>query len=193
VALWCKAAKSRRRDHALKPPAVYRFHPTFAQEYEDMKSILVAAIAVSLLAGCAATHEPQAAAGKEAKIAFDFTDAATGPLIVKLETVEITRKQLVDAGYTPRIVMTFRGQASYYTQTDLSLVKDTDRADMLKVQSLIRQLQKTGAVERVEQCNIPLAPRKIQAANLMPEVKLVPNGWIALAEYQRQGYAYIAP
>jgi intracellular sulfur oxidation DsrE/DsrF family protein len=158
-----------------------------------MKTTLVHAAAAALLAGCAATHEPHAMGGKEAKLAFDFTDAATGPLIVKLETVEITRKQLAEAGYVPKIVMTFRGQASYYTQTDLSLVKDTDRADTLKVQSLIRQLQKTGAVERIEQCNIPLAPRKIQARNLMPEVKLVPNGWIALAEYQRQGYAYIAP
>ena len=158
-----------------------------------MKRILISAVAVALLGGCAATHEPQATASKEVKMAFDFTDAATGPLIVKLETVEVTRKQLVDAGYTPKMVLAFRGQASYYTQTDLSLVKDTDRADALRVQSLIRQLHKTGAVERVEQCNIPLAPRKIQASNLMQEVKLVPNGWISLAEYQRRGYAYIAP
>jgi len=48
-------------------------------------------------------------------------------------------------------------------------------------------------VESLEQCNIPLGPRKIQAQNLMQEVKLVPNGWIALAEYQKKGYAYIAP
>lgn len=157
-----------------------------------MKPILICA-AAALLAGCASMHEHHAMGGKEAKMAFDFTDAATGPLIVKLETVEITRKQLVDAGYTPKMVLAFRGQASYYTQTDLSLVKDTDRADTLKIQSLIRQLRKTGAVEGVEQCNIPLAPRKIQAKNLMPEVKLVPNGWISLAEYQRRGYSYIAP
>lgn len=158
-----------------------------------MKRTLIPAVAAALLAGCAATHESPMMGAKESRMAFDFTDAATGPLIVKLETVEITRKQLVDAGYTPKMVLAFRGQASYYTQTDLSLVKDTDRADALKIQSLIRQLQKTGAMERIEQCNIPLAPRKIQAANLMPEVKLVPNGWISLAEYQRRGYAYIAP
>lgn len=158
-----------------------------------MKRILIPAIAAALLAGCASTHEPHSSGAKEAKMAFDFTDAATGPLIVKLETVETTRKQLVEAGYTPRMVLTFRGQASYFTQTDLSLVKETDRADTLRIQSLIRELRKTGAVEGVEQCNIPLAPRKIQAKNLMQEVKLVPNGWISLAEYQRQGYAYIAP
>lgn len=158
-----------------------------------IKQMLAPAIAAAMLAGCASMHEHHSMGGKESKLAFDFTDAATGPLIVKLETVEITRKQLVDAGYTPKMVLTFRGQASYYTQTDLSLVKDTDRADTLKIQSLIRKLHATGAVEGIEQCNIPLAPRKIQAKNLMQEVKLVPNGWISLAEYQQKGYAYIVP
>ncbi len=41
--------------------------------------------------------------------------------------------------------------------------------------------------------NLPLADRKLKPADLMQEVKLVPNGWIALGGYQQQGYAYIAP
>ena len=40
---------------------------------------------------------------------------------------------------------------------------------------------------------LPLADRKLNPADLMQEVKLVPNGWIALGAYQQQGYAYIAP
>ena len=131
-----------------------------------MKRMLVSALAAAALAGCASMSEPSATApSKEMKMAFDVTDTATAPLIVKLETIETTRKQLIEAGYTPRIVVTLRGNASYFTQTDMSLVKEADRADALK----------------------------IQAKNLMPEVKLVPNGWIALAEYQHKGYAYIAP
>lgn len=158
-----------------------------------MKQMLVPAAAAALLAGCAAMHEPQSTGSKEAKMAFDITDSAPTPLIVKLQTIEITRKQLVEAGYTPKMVLAFRGNASYFTQTDLSLVKEADRADALKIRALIRDLRGSGAVEGVEQCNIPLAARKIDARNLMPEVKLVPNGWISLAEYQRRGYAYIAP
>jgi len=126
-------------------------------------------------------------------MAFDITDTATQPIIVKLETVETTRKQLIAAGYTPKIVLAFRGNASYFTQTDLSLVKEADRADALKIRSLIKQLRQANGVEGVEQCNIPLAPRKIKSQDLMQEVKLVPNGWISLAEHQRKGYAYIAP
>jgi intracellular sulfur oxidation DsrE/DsrF family protein len=160
-----------------------------------MKRMLVHALAAAALAGCASmSPEPSAAtSSKEMRMAFDITDTATQPLIVKLETIELTRKQLVDAGYTPRIVMAFRGNASFFTQTDMSLVKEADRADAAKIQGMIRRFKEASVVESVEQCNIPLAPRKIQPQNLMQEVKLVPNGWIALAEYQKKGYAYIAP
>ena len=160
-----------------------------------MKRVL-AVIAAASLGACAplsTTESPSAAPSKEMRMAFDLTDTATAPLIVKLETIETTRRQLVEAGYTPRIVVTFRGNASFFTQTDMSLVKEADRADASKIQGMIRKLRNENTVESVEQCNIPLASRKIQAQNLMPEVKLVPNGWIALAEYQRRGYAYIAP
>jgi intracellular sulfur oxidation DsrE/DsrF family protein len=157
-----------------------------------MRQLLLPALAAALLAGCA-SMESATGSSKEARIAFDITDTATTPLIVKLETIETTRKQLIDAGYTPKIVLAFRGNASLYTQSDLALVKEADRADALKIQALIRQLRAANGVAGVEQCNIPLAPRKIKRENLMQEVKLVPNGWISLAEYQRQGYAYIAP
>jgi len=161
-----------------------------------MKRMLVVLLAAVALAGCVSvskTGYPAAAASKEMRIAFDITEGATTPLIVKLESVETTRKQLIEAGYTPRIVLAFRGNASYYTQTDMALVKEADRADALKIQGIIRQLKQASGVEDIEQCNLPLAPRKIQSRNLMQEVKLVPNAWISLAEHQREGYAYIAP
>ena len=160
-----------------------------------MKQFLVCTLAASALAGCA-TMPPEATGmggPKEARMAFDITDTATQPLIVKLETIETTRKQLIDAGYTPRIVLAFRGNASYFTQTDLTLVKEADRADALKIRSLIKQLRQANGIVGMDQCNLPLEPRKIKPQNVMQEVKVVPNGWIALAEYQRQGYAYIAP
>ena len=161
-----------------------------------MTRILGFLLAALALGGCVAVSTSDNAAAtpsREMKMAFDVTDSATAPLIVKLETIETTRKQLIDQGYTPRIVVTFRGNASYFTQTDMSLVKEADRADALKIQGMIRRLRKDNVIDSAEQCNIPLASRKIDTKNLMPEVKLVPNGWIALAEYQRQGYAYIAP
>ena len=158
-----------------------------------MTRTLIATIAALTLAGCATTGTETAGGPKEMKLAFDFTDGSPVVLLNKLNNVDITRQQLIDSGITPRIVMTFRGNASYFTQTNLSMVKEGERADALKVAAKLREMKKSPGVQGLEQCNLPLADRKLKPADLMQEVKLVPNGWIALGAYQQQGYAYIAP
>ena len=155
--------------------------------------ILASALAALALAGCATTGTETAANPKEMKLAFDFTDGNPVVLLNKLNNVDTTRKQLIESGITPKIVMTFRGNASYFTQSNLSMVKDTERADALKVAAKLKEMKASPGVEGLEQCNLPLADRKLKPADLMQEVKLVPNGWIALGGYQKQGYAYIAP
>lgn len=154
---------------------------------------LAVAVASLAFAGCATTGAETAGSAKEMKLAFDFTDSSPVVLLNKLNNVDTTRRQLIDSGITPRIVMTFRGNASYFTQSNLSMVKDTERADALKVAAKLREMKQSPGVEGLEQCNLPLADRKLKPADLMQEVKLVPNGWIALGGYQKQGYAYIAP
>lgn len=155
--------------------------------------ILAATIAALGIAGCATTGTEGAGGAKEMKLAFDFTDGNPVVLLKKLDNVDVTRKQLLERGVTPKIVMTFRGNASYFTQASLAAVNEKDRADALKVAAKLREMKQAQGVEGLEQCNLPLADRKLNPANLMPEVKLVPNGWIALGAYQQQGYAYIAP
>ena len=154
---------------------------------------LAATIAALTIAGCATTGTEIAGSPKEMKLAFDFTDASPVVLLNKLNNVDVTRQQLIENGITPKIVMTFRGNASFFTQTDLSAVKEADRADALKVAAKLREMKKSPGVQGLEQCNLPLADRKLKPADVMQEVKLVPNGWIALGAYQQQGYAYIAP
>lgn len=175
-----------------------------------MKQPLLSSLAALALAGCAAMAEPQSAtqaaapsaaadnkaalAGmREMRMAFDLTDGSPDPLIRKLDAIEATRKQLLEAGVTPKMVLAFRGGASYYTQLDLSKVKETDRADALKIRAKLRELAKSPGVESLEQCNIPVQQLKLKPADLMPEVKLVGNGWISLVSYQAKGYGYISP
>ena len=155
--------------------------------------ILTATLAAWAFAVCSTSAAQSVGGAKEMKLAFDFTDANPAVLLKKLDNVDTTRRQLIESGVTPKIVMTFRGNASYFTQTDLSGVKEPERADALKVAAKLREMRKADGVEGMEQCNLPLADRKLNPANLLPEVKLVPNGWIALGAYQQQGYAYIAP
>ena len=119
-----------------------------------MKRALIAA-ALTVLAGCAAVGPTQvstAEPAREAKMAFDITNG--NPVVVNktLETIELTRKQLLDQGVTPHIVVTFRGDASYFTQDSLAAVKEADRAEALAVKARIREMRKSGEVESFEQC-----------------------------------------
>ena len=155
--------------------------------------ILIVLLGLSALSGWATAHAQAPGGAREMKLAFDFTDANPVVLLRKLENVETTRQQLIASGITPKIVMTFRGNASYFTQTDLSAIKESERADALKVAAKLREMKQAPGVQGLEQCNLPLADRKLKSSDLMSEVKLVPNGWIALGGYQQQGYAYIAP
>jgi intracellular sulfur oxidation DsrE/DsrF family protein len=149
--------------------------------------------AACILSACAATPGPGAANPAEMKMAFDITEANPQALLARLEVIDLTRKQLIERGATPRMVLAFRGGASQYTQTNLSVVKEADRAEALKVAHKLRELKQAPGIERLEQCNVSLAPRKLKPSDLMPEVALVPNGWITLTTYQQQGYAYIVP
>ena len=96
-----------------------------------MKLALLSTLAALALSGCAAMSQESAGtrASNEMKVAFDITDGNTQALITKLTVIDLTRKQLLESGVTPRIVLAVRGDASYYTQTNLSLVKEADRAD----------------------------------------------------------------
>ncbi|MDQ3026838.1 MAG: DsrE family protein [Pseudomonadota bacterium] len=161
-----------------------------------MKHTVLSTLAAVALSGCAAMSQDSMHAGtssKEMKIAFDITDANPQALMTKLTVIDLTRKQLIESGVTPRMVLAFRGDASYYTQTNLNLVKEADRADALKIAAQLRALRKASGVEALEQCNVPLAARKLKPADVMQEVTLVPNGWISLVAYQQKGYGYIAP
>lgn len=162
-----------------------------------MKHAFVSTLAAVALSGCAAMSQDstvaQAGSPREMKVAFDFTDGNPQALITKLTVIDLTRKQLIESGITPRMVLAFRGDASYYTQTNLTMVKEADRADALKIAGLLRALRKADGVEALEQCNVPLASRKLKPGDVMQEVKVVPNGWISLVAYQQKGYGYIAP
>lgn len=150
------------------------------------------------LSGCAfmqQTPAPVSGPGgaQELRMAFDITSGNPQAVNLTLKVIDMTRKQLIEAGVTPRIVIAFRGDASYFTQDTLAVVKESDRAEALQVKAQIRELRKASGVEGFEQCNIPLASRKLSPKDLMAEVKLVPNGWISLAQYQARGYSYIVP
>ena len=155
---------------------------------------VLSVVALPAAGQSSAPNNKAALAGvKEMKIAFDITDGNPDVLLLKLNVIDLTRKQLVADGVTPRIVLAFRGDASYFTQTDVEKIKPAEREGAAKVAAKIREISATSGFESLEQCSVPLPARKLSNDAVMPEVKLVGNGWISLVAYQQRGYAYIAP
>jgi intracellular sulfur oxidation DsrE/DsrF family protein len=160
---------------------------------------LIAALGIAMVTGAVWSQarmpdNKEALAGlKEMKIAFDVTEGDPKVLLGKLNVIDLTRKQILAEGVTPRFVVAFRGDASFFTQTDVEKINPADRDAAVKVAAKIRELRTASGLESIEQCAVPLPARKLRNEDVMPEVKLVGNGWISLVAYQQKGYAYIAP
>jgi intracellular sulfur oxidation DsrE/DsrF family protein len=189
---WTAPDRDKLPRHADSASA-YRGHRDYLRR-STMKTTLSGLFVVLVMAlpGCAAAP-PEPAASRDVKIAFDITDGNPQVLLAKLGIIEVTRKQLLEAGMAPHMVIAFRGDASYFTQTDAAMIKEADRPDAVKVAAKIKELKAANGVDGIEQCNLPLASRKLKRDAVMPEVKVVPNGWISLVAYQDRGYRYIVP
>lgn len=158
--------------------------------------VLVLTIALSTVASVCGAAEPASvplSGMKEMKIAFDITDGNPKVLLSKLEVIDETRQSLLRQGVTPRFVLAFRGEASRFVQTDVDKIKPEDRELAARIAVKLKALNQAQGVESLEQCSIPLRQREIAEAKVIPEIKVVENGWIALVSYQARGYAYIAP
>ena len=156
-------------------------------------AVVASCASVAFAQGAAPSNREALEGISEMKIAFDITEGNPKGLLARLNVIDVTRRQLIAEGVTPRIVLAFRGDASYFTQSDLSAVKAEDQPAGRLVGSKIRELREAAGVESVVQCALPLPARKLSHQSVMPEVKVVGNGWITLVAYQQKGYAYIAP
>jgi len=148
------------------------------------------ALALILAASVARAEGP---AAKEGRIIYDITEGDGKALLVRLDTIEETRQDLVKQGVTPRFIISFRGGATKFTQTDLSQVKEEDRPVAQKIAATLQQLARAPGVERIEQCAVAIRHAGTKPENVVAPIKVVANSFITIAAYESQGYAYIRP
>lgn len=129
----------------------------------------------------------------EGKMIFDITEGSGKKLLAKLNVIDETRQSLIQQGVTPHIVLTFRSGATRLVQTDPEKIKPEDREYATKIAAKLKALSKTPGIESMEQCSVAVRLSKVAPEQILPEVKVVGNGWISLMAYQSRGYAYILP
>jgi intracellular sulfur oxidation DsrE/DsrF family protein len=123
------------------------------------------------------------------KIVCDVNVGEAKLLLRRLELIDETYSQLIDAGVSPTIVVAFRGGASRYVTNGDKYVSAEDAAIKKEVQGWLVQFKQHGF--RLEQCAIAAKAWKVDQADFVPAVTVVQNGYISLVAYQSRGYAFL--
>ena len=166
-------------------------------EFSQIQKFL-GALAIGVLALCStgvrAADDSAALAGlKEGKIAFDIHEGNPKLLLARLDVIDETRQSLIQQGVKPHFILAFRGPATKLVQTDQEKIKPEDRELAAKVAARIKEMSKAPGVEGFEQCAVASRTQQTKTELVLPEVRVVGNGFISLMAYQARGYAYIAP
>jgi len=144
--------------------------------------------------GARAADDSAALAGlKEGKIAFDIHEGNPKLLLARLDVIDETRQSLIQQGVKPHFILAFRGPATTLVQTDQEKIKPEDRELAAKVAARIKEMSKAPGVEGFEQCAVASRTQQTRTELVLPEIRVVGNGFISLMAYQSRGYAYIAP
>ncbi|MCB2149616.1 MAG: DsrE family protein [Deltaproteobacteria bacterium] len=123
------------------------------------------------------------------KIVCDVNVGEAKPLLRRLELIDETYSQLLDAGVTPTIVVAFRGGASRFVTRGVKYVDAKDAGIKKEIQGWIDQFGQHGF--RLEQCAIAAKAQEVDPADFLPAITVVQNGYISIVAYQTRGYAFL--
>jgi hypothetical protein len=126
---------------------------------------------------------------KSVKIVCDVNVGEAKLLLRRLELIDETYSQLLDAGVTPTVVVAFRGGASLFLTRGVKYVDAEDAGTKKEIEGWIDQFRQHGF--RIEQCAIAAKAQKIDPTDLLPAVNVVQNGYISIVAYQARGYAFL--
>lgn len=116
-----------------------------------------------------------------ARVIFDVRVPDLEKLVFNLRLFDETFDGIEKQGVTADVIVAFRGPG---VRLLTASALDEEALDLL------RTLKKKGV--RFEVCAVAMRVFKADPAKLLPEVKLVPNGFYSLIGYQNKGYATIA-
>ncbi len=123
------------------------------------------------------------------QIYFDVNVKDDNLLAFRMEMIDRTIRDMVDAGVEVGAVIGFRGGASRFITEDEHYVLREEVANKKKIQDWIVYFSDRGIV--VEQCAIAAEINHLDTADFLPDVTVVGNGYVSMAAYQSRGYAVI--
>lgn len=126
---------------------------------------------------------------KQAQVYFDVSLKDDKLLVLRMELVDRTVKQMEEAGLDVNGVVGFRGGASRFITQNDHYVLEEEVSNKRKIQDWVKRLSSKGIA--VEQCAIAAEILDIPTKDFLPEVTVVGNAYISLVGYQAKGYSVV--
>lgn len=126
---------------------------------------------------------------KTVKVVCDVNVGDAKLLLSRLELIDETYTQLIDAGIQPVFVVAFRGPATTYVTRGTGYVSPAQRAIKREIQGWIAQFHENGF--SLEQCAMAARSQNVSNGDILPQITVVQNGYISLVAYQNRGYALL--
>jgi uncharacterized protein len=123
------------------------------------------------------------------KVVVDVNVGDPELLLRRIELIDETYTQILDAGIKPVFVVAFRGPATRYVTRGKEHVAPEHEAVKKKIQGWIGQFRENGFT--LEQCAIAARGQKVPAGDILPEITVVQNGYISIVAYQNKGFALL--
>ncbi len=126
---------------------------------------------------------------KAVKVVCDVNVGDPKLLLRRMELIDETYTQLVDAGIQPTFIVAFRGPATKYVTRGTRYVTPEHHAIKKEIQGWIDQFQENGF--SLEQCAIAARAQKVLYEDVLPQITVVQNSYISIVAYQNKGYALL--
>jgi len=126
---------------------------------------------------------------KAVKVVCDVNVGDPKLLLRRMELIDDTYTQLIDAGIQPTFVVAFRGPATKFVTRGTRYVSPEHYAIKREIKGWIGQFQENGF--SLEQCAIAARGQKVSYEDVLPQITVVQNGYISIVAYQNRGYALL--
>lgn len=110
-------------------------------------------------------------------------------LLRRIELIDETYTQLIDAGIKPDFVVAFRGPATKFVTKGTGYVDAENHSIKKEIQGWITQFHQNGFA--LEQCAIAARGQKVSYKDILSPITVVQNGYISIVAYQNKGYALL--
>ena len=120
---------------------------------------------------------------------FDVNLDDSQKLLLRMNLLEQTVRQLKEGGLDMSVVIGFRGGASRFVTKGDDYVLDDESGNKKKIQEWVSRFAAEGMI--IEQCSIAADLLAIAHEDFLPGVQIVANGYVSLIGYQNQGYSVV--